>query len=98
MITQDRYITAMMHPLRASILKRMADNGKPGTSPKELANEFNVPLANVAYHVQVLKKLKMIKINKKEPRRGAVEHFYILTEDIKDARCPTCGHLLEEGS
>lgn len=95
MIAQEKYITAMMHPLRVDIMRRLASNGK-GTSPKELATEFNVPLANVAYHMQVLKKVKMIKLKKKEPRRGAVEHFYVLTDEVKGARCPTCGRPLED--
>jgi DNA-binding transcriptional ArsR family regulator len=45
-------------------------------SPKELAAEFGIPLANVAYHIQVLRKLKLIRLVKKTPRRGAVEHHY----------------------
>jgi hypothetical protein len=45
-------------------------------SPKELAAEFEIPLANVAYHIQVLRKLKLIRLVKKTPRRGAVEHHY----------------------
>jgi hypothetical protein len=45
-------------------------------SPKELAAEFGIPLANAAYHVQVLRKLKLIRLVKKTPRRGAVEHHY----------------------
>jgi hypothetical protein len=45
-------------------------------SPKELAAEFNLPLANVAYHIQVLRRLKLIRLVKKTPRRGAVEHHY----------------------
>jgi DNA-binding transcriptional ArsR family regulator len=45
-------------------------------SPKELAAEFEIPLANVAYHIQVLRKLKLIRLVRKTPRRGAVEHHY----------------------
>jgi DNA-binding transcriptional ArsR family regulator len=45
-------------------------------SPKELADEFDIPLANVAYHIQVLRKLKLIRLVRKTPRRGAVEHHY----------------------
>jgi DNA-binding transcriptional ArsR family regulator len=45
-------------------------------SPKELATHFGVPLSNVAYHIQVLRKLKLIRLVKKTPRRGAVEHHY----------------------
>jgi hypothetical protein len=45
-------------------------------SPKELADEFEIPLANVAYHIQVLRKLKLIRLVRKTPRRGAVELHY----------------------
>lgn len=45
-------------------------------SPKDLALHFAVPLSNVAYHIQVLRKLKLIRLVKKTPRRGAIEHRY----------------------
>ena len=47
-------------------------------SPKELAAYFGVPLANVAYHIQVLRKLGLIRLAKKTRRRGAVEHHYVV--------------------
>jgi DNA-binding transcriptional ArsR family regulator len=66
-------IQAVAHPLRARMLSILQDRA---ASPKELAGEFEIPLANVAYHIQVLRKLKLIKLVKKTPRRGAVEHHY----------------------
>ncbi|MEA2441375.1 MAG: hypothetical protein QOH76_2799 [Thermoleophilaceae bacterium] len=66
-------IRALAHPLR---VRMMAILQEREASPKELAAEFEIPLANVAYHIQVLRKLKLIKLVKKTPRRGAVEHHY----------------------
>jgi DNA-binding transcriptional ArsR family regulator len=66
-------VQALAHPLRARMLSILQDRE---ASPKELAAEFGIPLANVAYHIQVLRKLKLIKLVKKTPRRGAVEHHY----------------------
>jgi DNA-binding transcriptional ArsR family regulator len=67
------FVQALSHPLRARMLSILQDRD---ASPKELAAEFGIPLANVAYHIQVLRKLKLIKLVKKTPRRGAVEHHY----------------------
>jgi DNA-binding transcriptional ArsR family regulator len=66
-------VQALAHPLRARMLSILQERE---ASPKELAGEFDIPLANVAYHIQVLRKLKLIKLVKKTPRRGAVEHHY----------------------
>jgi DNA-binding transcriptional ArsR family regulator len=66
-------IQALAHPLRAKMLYVLQEQQ---ASPKELAGHFGVPLSNVAYHVQVLRKLKLIRLVKKTPRRGAVEHHY----------------------
>ncbi|MEA2457137.1 MAG: hypothetical protein QOC95_109, partial [Thermoleophilaceae bacterium] len=63
----------LSHPMRARMLHVLHQRQ---ASPKELASEFGIPLANVAYHIQVLRKLKLIKLVKKTPRRGAVEHHY----------------------
>jgi DNA-binding transcriptional ArsR family regulator len=63
----------LAHPLRARMLAVLLERE---ASPKELSDEFGIPLANVAYHVQVLAKLKLIRLVRKTPRRGAVEHHY----------------------
>ena len=63
----------LAHPLRTRMLSILLERE---ASPKELAEEFDIPLANVAYHIQVLKKLKLIRLVRKTPRRGAVEHHY----------------------
>jgi DNA-binding transcriptional ArsR family regulator len=66
-------IRGLAHPLRTRMLAILLERE---ASPKELADEFGIPLANVAYHIQVLRKLKLIRLVRKTPRRGAVEHHY----------------------
>src|SRR4051812_44623371 len=66
-------IRGLAHPLRTRMLSILLERE---ASPKELADEFGIPLANVAYHIQVLRKLKLIRLVRKTPRRGAVEHHY----------------------
>jgi DNA-binding transcriptional ArsR family regulator len=66
-------IQALSHPLRAKMLYELQEKE---ASPKELALHFNVPLSTVAYHIQILRKLKLIRLVRKTPRRGAIEHHY----------------------
>ena len=66
-------VQALAHPLRAKMLYVLQERE---ASPKELAEHFSLPLSTVAYHIQVLRKLKLIRLVKKTPRRGAIEHHY----------------------
>jgi DNA-binding transcriptional ArsR family regulator len=72
-------VQALAHPLRAKMLYALQERE---ASPKELAAYFGVPLPNVAYHIQVLRKLKLIRLVKKTPRRGAIEHHYRVARPI----------------
>jgi DNA-binding transcriptional ArsR family regulator len=45
-------------------------------SPKEIAAETGEDLGSVSYHVKVLRDHGLIELERKVPRRGAVEHFY----------------------
>lgn len=45
-------------------------------SPNELSRELGVSLGSVSYHVQRLLGLDFLKLVKKTPRRGAIEHYY----------------------
>ena len=66
-------LRALAHPLRAQILGVLEERR---ASPSELAEELGAPLGNVSYHVRVLADLKLIRLVKKTPRRGAIEHHY----------------------
>lgn len=66
-------VRALAHPLRARVLGILEERR---ASPRELADELGAPLGTVSYHVRTLAKLKLIKLVKKTPRRGAIEHHY----------------------
>lgn len=66
-------VRAMAHPLRARILGILQERR---ASPRELADELGASLGTVSYHVRTLAGLKLIKLVKKTPRRGAIEHHY----------------------
>jgi DNA-binding transcriptional ArsR family regulator len=70
-ISDPRIIKALTHPLRIQILAALDERT---ASPSELADELGAPLGNVSYHVRQLAGL--IKLVKRTPRRGAIEHHY----------------------
>ncbi|MFL5884697.1 MAG: ArsR/SmtB family transcription factor [Thermoleophilaceae bacterium] len=68
----------MSHPTRIGILDRMNQIGR--TSPSEAADGGSASLPAVAYHMRELKSAGLIKASGTRPARGAVEHFYDLTD------------------
>jgi hypothetical protein len=76
-------IAVLSHPLRIRALFTM-EASEEGVSPKELAAAFEVPLANIAYHVVVMRKARVIDLKRHVPRRGAVEHYYVLSPKGKE--------------
>jgi DNA-binding transcriptional ArsR family regulator len=72
-INDPRIVKGLAHPLRISILEVLMDRE---ASPSQLAEELNAPLGNVSYHVRILDNLGLIKLTRKKPRRGAIEHYY----------------------
>jgi DNA-binding transcriptional ArsR family regulator len=72
-ITDPRLAKALAHPLRLEILRRLGDRT---ASPSELAEEMGAPLTNVSYHVRKLRALGLIKLVRKTPKRGVIEHYY----------------------
>jgi DNA-binding transcriptional ArsR family regulator len=75
----QRLIKGLAHPLRVRILAFM--NDRPW-SPRELSDELNEGLSQISYHVKVLKDFKLIELTHTEPRRGAVEHYYIAVQRV----------------
>jgi DNA-binding transcriptional ArsR family regulator len=74
--TENR-IKAMSHPLRASILRILADRT---ASPAEMARELDEELSNVSYHTKQLVGFDCAELVSTRPVRGALEHFYRATE------------------
>jgi DNA-binding transcriptional ArsR family regulator len=74
--TENR-IKAMSHPLRAALLRMLADRT---ASPAEMARELDEELSNVSYHTKQLVELECAELVSTRPVRGALEHFYRATE------------------
>jgi DNA-binding transcriptional ArsR family regulator len=72
-ITDPRLAKALAHPLRIEILRHLGDRT---ASPSEIAAEIGAPLTNVSYHVRKLRSLGLIKLVRKTPKRGVIEHYY----------------------
>ncbi|MGO9899757.1 MAG: ArsR/SmtB family transcription factor [Solirubrobacteraceae bacterium] len=72
-ITDPKLAKALAHPLRTRILAAL--EGRTA-SPSDLATEVGASLGVISYHVRRLQALGFIKLVKRVPRRGAVEHYY----------------------
>ena len=75
-ITDPTVAKAFAHPLRSRILAALEERT---ASPSQLATELEVPLGVLSYHVRRLTTLGFLKLVKRVPRRGAVEHYYTAT-------------------
>ena len=73
----ENRIKAMSHPLRAAILRILADRT---ASPAEMARELDEELSNVSYHTKQLVGFECAELVSTRPVRGALEHFYRATE------------------
>jgi len=72
-VIDPRLIKVLAHPLRVRILAILEQRV---ASPSEIAGELDASLGVVSYHVRRLEALGLIKLVRKTPRRGAVEHYY----------------------
>ena len=77
----QRMATALSNPLRARALDLIATGV---ASPKRIAEELDLDVRTIAYHVRVLRKLGCIELVETLPRRGAVEHVYRVVEPAED--------------
>jgi DNA-binding transcriptional ArsR family regulator len=68
----------LAHPLRVRVLSAAIRGGD--VSPRRLADELGEPLGNLSYHVRALAKAGLIELKSTAQRRGAVEHFYAVTD------------------
>lgn len=73
----ENRIKAMSHPLRAAVLRILADRT---ASPAEMARELEEELSNVSYHTKQLVEFECAELVSTRPVRGALEHFYRATE------------------
>lgn len=69
-------VKALSHPLRFRILEIL---NRKTASPRDIAEEIDEKLGDVAYHVGKLRELGCVELVRTEPRRGATKHFYRAT-------------------
>jgi DNA-binding transcriptional ArsR family regulator len=74
---QEALLKALIHPVRAKALTILSDRT---ASPSEIAQQIDVSLGNVSYHVRMLEELGLIEIVEEELVRGSVAHFYRAVE------------------
>jgi DNA-binding PadR family transcriptional regulator len=73
---------ALGHRLRVHIVLALAASDVP-LSPSGIdqqLGEDSPGLPNLAYHMRTLSKAKLVRKHSTAQRRGAIEHFYALTE------------------
>ena len=84
-------INAIAHQLRRRIMRLLGDL-REQSSPTKIAEEFDMHVGTVGYHVRVLEQLGAVELTDEKMVRGAVEHFYKTTIDDD----PPIEALLEE--
>ena len=72
-VVENNLVKALSHPVRARALAILNDRV---ASPKEIAEELDMEVSNVSYHVKTLKALGCAELVRTAPVRGATEHFY----------------------
>jgi DNA-binding transcriptional ArsR family regulator len=82
---QARRETLRPHPMRDQIVDVMRSYGRP-ISPMRLSRIIDATLGSVAYHVRTLVSAGVIELADEGRVRGAVEHYYALTDDDEDTQ------------
>jgi DNA-binding transcriptional ArsR family regulator len=72
-VVDNDLVKALSHPVRA---RALAILNSRIASPKEIANELDMEVGNVGYHVKQLKEFGCVELVNKVQRRGATEHYY----------------------
>jgi DNA-binding transcriptional ArsR family regulator len=75
MATKLKLIQGLSHPLRIAILDSL---DRHRSSPTKLAEELDVKVSQLSYHVDVLRSLKLIRLVEVGPRQGECEQIYEL--------------------
>ncbi len=72
-MTDASLAKALSHPLRSRILAALENRT---ASPSGLAEDLDVSLGVISYHVRRLHTFGFLRLVERVPRRGAVEHYY----------------------
>ncbi len=73
-----------MHEVARKILEHLDRPEVDKMSPAQLSRDLGKPLGNVAYHVKTLWDKGYIVKAGSRPVRGAVEHFYRVSNKLKE--------------
>jgi DNA-binding transcriptional ArsR family regulator len=78
-LTNPRLAAAMTHPTRLRTMRRLSEG--PAT-PRQIADEIDEPVNNVAYHVNILAKLGCVELVETRQAGGGrvAEHVYRATQ------------------
>jgi hypothetical protein len=63
--------------MRIAILEHVDEVGE--VSPRAFTRSHRASLAAASHHFRMLARAGLIQLLRTEPRRGAVEHFYVLS-------------------
>jgi DNA-binding transcriptional ArsR family regulator len=74
--TARECIRAIASAQRRSVLRILHD-AEEARSPSAIAEWLGVSVAHISYHFKVLRECGVVVLTDTQPRRGAVEHFYI---------------------
>lgn len=95
-----RISRALGHPLRVRILAALLAEDE--LSPRQFSRRCDEPLGTISYHFRYLAAMKALELRRTVPRRGALEHFYEIGDDVREvlrlggallSRPPSAGRL-----
>jgi DNA-binding transcriptional ArsR family regulator len=69
---------AVGHPDKLRIVELMR-NGVKVLSPKEIALALDISLGVASYHIRFMVERDLLDLERVEPKRGALQHFYRLS-------------------
>ncbi len=78
-LTNPRLVAAMTHPTRLRTMRVLTERT---ATPRQVADEIDEPVNNVAYHIKILAKLGCIELVETRPAGGGrvAEHLYRVSQ------------------
>lgn len=81
MIDWERIARAKVHRVQVQILDAVADHSE--LSPAQFARDKGIEVGKAGYHFRTLEADGFLRRTREQPVRGAVEHFYVLSDGAK---------------
>lgn len=78
-IDWERLARLKYHPTQIDIIELLSVDGGRAMSPNEMSFELQEELSNTSYHAKELVKAGQLELVDMAQRRGALEHYYRLT-------------------